>query len=232
MSLPKYCIKYCDTLHKGAPSGDRTMGQRGVIVWIFSSLSFLAAIHALEAALALFFNTDVILLKSYPIINTLNPNPATYLLASTAVTILMWGITCKVAVETPVERFLNRMLSDAQRQSEIECEMVEDNRSVLDMMCETISENNKVLAQTRDVTFNVRSELVNLRSLPEETERLSKEVEGLKKELKKLKENFKKPNLCPSCGNTVLPRFKVCPYCGENLHITPEKAVKMLQVYK
>jgi len=208
------------------------MVKRGVTVWIFSSLSFLAAIHALEASLALFFNTETILLKSYPIINALSINPAAYLLASTVTTITLWGITCKAAVETPVERFLNKTLSDAKRQSELECEMVDDNRSVLDMMCETMTENNKVLAQTRDVTFNVRSELVNLRSLPEETERLSKEVEGLKKELKKLKENFKKPNLCPSCGNTVLPRFKVCPYCGENLHITPEKVVKMLQVYK
>jgi len=213
-------------------SGDRTMGKRGITVWIFSSLSFLAAIHALEASLAFFFNTEVILLKSYPIINTLTITPVTYLLASIALTITIWGITCKVAVETPVERFLDTMLSDAKRQSEIECEMVDDNRSVLDMMCETITENNKVLAQTRDITYNVRSELINLRTLPEETERLSTEIEELKKELKNLKQNFKKPSLCPSCGNIVLPRFKVCPYCGENLHLTPEKVVKMLQTYK
>jgi hypothetical protein len=149
------------------------MGKRGITVWIFSSLSFLAAIHTLEAGLALFFNTEVILLKLYPIINTLTITPVTYLLASIALTITLWGITCKVAVETPVERFLNKMLSDAKRQSEIECEIVEDNRSVLDMMCETITENNKVLAQTRDITYNVRSELVNLRTLPEKTEPLS-----------------------------------------------------------
>jgi hypothetical protein len=208
------------------------MGKRGVTVWIFSSLSFLAAIHALEASLAFFFNTKVILLKSYPIINTLTISPITYLLASIALTIAIWGITCKVAVETPVERFLDTMLSDAKRQSEIECEMVDDNRSVLDMMCETITENNKVLAQTRDITYNVRSELINLRTLPAETEKLSIKIEELKKELKKLKQNFKKPNLCPSCGNIVLPRFKVCPYCGENLHLTPEKVVKMLKTYK
>ena len=207
------------------------MGKRGITVWIFSSLSFFAAIHTLEATLALFFNTDIILLKSYPILNTLNIKPDTYLIASTAATIAIWGITCKTAVETPVERFLDKMLSDAKEQSETECEMVEDNRSVLDMMCETITENNKVLAQTRDVTYNVRSELVNLRSLPEETEKLSTEIEELKKEMKTLKQNFKKPNLCPSCGNSVLPRFKVCPYCGENLYITPQKAVKMLKAY-
>ena len=207
------------------------MGKRGITVWIFSSLSFLAAIHALEAILALFFNTEIVLLKLYPFFNTLTTSSINYFLASTALTIAFWGITCKVAVETPVERFLNKLFSDAKRQSEIECKMVDDNRSVLDMMCETITENNKVLAQTRDITYNVRSELVNLRTLPTETERLSTEIEGLKKELKKLKENFKKPNLCPSCGNIVLPRFKVCPYCGENLHVTPEKIVKMLKTY-
>lgn len=207
------------------------MGKRGVTVWIFSSLSFLAAIHALEASLALFFNTEIVLLKLYPFFNTLTTSSINYFLASTALTIAFWGITCKVAVETPVERFLDTMLSDAKKQSEIECETVDDNRSVLDMMCETITENNKVLAQTRDITYNVRSELVNLRTLPAETEKLSTEIEELKKELKKLKENFKKPNLCPSCGNIVLPRFKVCPYCGENLHLTPEKVVKMLKTY-
>ena len=207
------------------------MGKRGVTVWIFSSLSFLAAIHAIEAILALFFNTEIVLLKLYPFFNTLTTSSINYFLASTTLTIAFWGITCKVAVETPVERFLNKMLSDAKRQSEIECEIVEDNRSVLDMMCETITENNKVLAQTRDLTYNVRSELVNLRPLPAETEKLSTEIEELKNELKNLKENFKKPNLCPSCGNIVLPRFNVCPYCGENLHVTPEKVVKMLKTY-
>ena len=208
------------------------MIKRGTIVWIFSSLSFLAAIHALEAILALFFKTEVILLKIYPILNTLNISSINYFFASIAVTIALWGITCKVAVETPVERFLNNVVSDAERQTEVECEMVGDNRTVLDMICQTITENNKVISQTRDLTYNVRSELANLRSLPEEAEKLSAELEELKNGLKNLKENFKKPNLCPSCGNIVLPRFKVCPYCGENLHFTPEKLVKMVKAYK
>ena len=47
------------------------MGKRGITVWIFSSLSFLAAIHALEASLALLFNTETILLKSSFLIHRL-----------------------------------------------------------------------------------------------------------------------------------------------------------------
>ena len=45
------------------------MVRKGVAVWVFSTLSFIAAIHALEAALWLFFDRAPVLLKNYPIIN-------------------------------------------------------------------------------------------------------------------------------------------------------------------
>ena len=134
-----------------------------------------------------------------------------------------------MAIETPVERFLDNVLSDTKKQTEVEGEMVEDNRSALDMICETITENSKLLGQTRDLTYNVRSELINLRPLPEDTERLSVEHEELKNDLKDLLENLKAPSLCPSCGSIVLQRYKLCPYCGETLHLTPENGIKIMQ---
>jgi len=103
--------------------------------------------------------------------------------------------------------------------------MVEDKRSVLDMMYESITHISSVLGQTKDITCNLRSELVNLRPLPEKTEELSSEIEKMKKELLVLKKNFKKPNSCPSCGNTILTRFKICPYCGESLQLSPEQVI-------
>jgi len=33
------------------------------------------------------------------------------------------------------------------------------------------------------------------------------------------------------CGKPILPEFKVCPYCGENLKLLPE-AVITLKNYK
>jgi len=201
------------------------MVKRGMTVWLFSSLTFFAAIHAVEAILALFFNKEIILLKFYPIINTLNISLFTYFLASTALTIGLWGITCKVAIETPVERFLDTVLEDAKKQAEVECEMVEDSRGVLDMICETITDNSKLLGQTRDITYNVRSELVNLRPLPEGAMKLSTEHEALRNDLKNLIENFKNPSQCPSCGSLVLQRYKLCPYCGETLQLSPEKVI-------
>jgi predicted RNA-binding Zn-ribbon protein involved in translation (DUF1610 family) len=40
-----------------------------------------------------------------------------------------------------------------------------------------------------------------------------------------LKKNIKKTNTCPSCGNTIVARFKICPYCGEALQLKPEKII-------
>ena len=58
------------------------MVRKGVAVWVFSTLSFIAAIHALEAALWLFFDRAPVLLKNYPIINELNVNPLLYFSSS------------------------------------------------------------------------------------------------------------------------------------------------------
>lgn len=201
------------------------MVKRGMSVWIFSSLTFFAAIHAVDSILTLFFNNEIVLLKFYPILNTLNISAFLYFLASTVLTIGLWGITCKIALETPVEKFLDTVLADAKKQAEVECEMVEDNRGVLDMICETITDNSKLLGQTRDLTYNVRSELVNLRPLPEGAMKLSTEHEQLRNDLRNLIENFKNPSQCPSCGSLVLQRYKLCPYCGETLQLEPEKVI-------
>ena len=67
------------------------MGKRGITVWIFSSLTFFAAIHVLEAISALFFNNEIVLLKLYPLLNTLNIGVIPYFVASTAVTIPCGG---------------------------------------------------------------------------------------------------------------------------------------------
>ena len=102
------------------------------------------------------------------------------------------------------------------------------------MMCESITHISTVLGQTKDITYNVRSELINLRPIPQTTEKLSADIKEVKKELVKLKKNFKKQNTCPSCGSNILEAFKICPYCGETLQLSPEKIIveKMSQPTK
>ena len=109
------------------------------------------------------------------------------------------------------------ILSNAKVADEAECEMITENRSTLDMICETVSYLSEVLGQTKDVTYNVRSELLSLRPIPNETKKISVEIAEMKKEIIKLKNNFQKTLNCPSCGNILSEKIKICPYCGEAL---------------
>jgi hypothetical protein len=201
------------------------MFKRGSLVCIFGTLTFVAAMHVSEAFVALFFGKEIILLKLYPLIGSLSVNSLNYLIGSSIVMSLLVAVTFKLAFTSPLETYLNMVLSNANLANEAECELVNDNRSVLDMMCESITHMSEVLGQTRDLTYNVRSELVNLRPIPQTTEELSAEIKEIKEEITNLKESFKKPNACPSCGNTVLARFKICPYCGETLQLKPENII-------
>ena len=201
------------------------MFRRGWFVCVFGTLTFIATIHVFEAFVALFFGKEIVLLRLYPLISSLSINSLNYLIGSLAVTSILVAVTFKLAFTSPLENYLNLILSDANMSNKSESELVSENRSALDMMCESISYISEVLGQTRDITYNVRSELAALRPIPETTQKLSDELKEIKKEIITLKKSFKKPNTCPSCGNNVLARFKICPYCGEALQLRPEKII-------
>jgi hypothetical protein len=61
--------------------------------------------------------------------------------------------------------------------------------------------------------------------VPQKTDKLSAEIKEIKKEIVMLKQSFKKPNTYPSCGNTILARFQLCPYRGESLPLNPEQVI-------
>jgi rRNA maturation endonuclease Nob1 len=53
------------------------------------------------------------------------------------------------------------------------------------------------------------------------------ELNTLRKEIKKIEEKIQFPNLCPACGKPLMPEFKICPYCGENIKLLPENIVSV-----
>ncbi len=97
------------------------LAKKGLCVWLFSSLTFISLVHLTEATSVLFFNSQTHLLQLYPFIGEKlqSISPTTYFLASAASTLVFWGITCAVAFDSPVEQFLNRILSDAKKQSAV-----------------------------------------------------------------------------------------------------------------
>ncbi len=195
------------------------MARKGIVVWVLGSLTFLAGLHALDGFLWLTgTESESLLLAVYPFTGLVGTiNPVVYLLCSLVAVFLLWGGTTVVALRNPIETFLGKVLEDGRRENQADVELLETRTSILEMMSETLENNNKLLSGIQDITLNVRSEVLSLEPLNESVEALKGDVESLKKMMKRLEKEIKKYKLCPACGREVLAEFRLCPYCGENL---------------
>jgi predicted transcriptional regulator len=200
------------------------LAKKGLSVWLFSSLTFISLLHLIDATYSLFFNAKFHLLQLYPFINEKMQTitPTTYFWVTAVATLILWGITCIIAFENPVETFLNKILSDARTQSAVETQILEEKSEILDLMNETIESNTKTLAQVRDLVFNVRTEVKEIQPIKEHIEKIKMELNSMKKEFSKFKDRVKFATICPACGKPLLPEFKLCPYCGEDIKLLPE----------
>lgn len=203
------------------------MSKKGITVWLFSSLTFIALIHLIEAFSALFFNNEIRLFQLYPFIDEKlqTISPQTYFIVSATATVILWGITCVTAFTNPVEAFLNKILSDAKKQSVVETQMLEEKSEILDVMNETIESNKEILSQVKDIIYNIRTEVKEIQPLKDGIEKIKAEIGILRKEVKKLEEKVYFPKVCLNCGKPILPEFKICPYCGENVKLLQENII-------
>jgi hypothetical protein len=208
------------------------MARKGLCVWLFSSLTFVSMVHMTDAISAMFLNSQPHLLQVYPFIGEkLQAMSSTmYLLLTALSTLVFWGITCVAAFDSPVEQFLNKILSDAKRQSTVEAQTVAEKSEVLDAMYETIEASNQTLAQVVDVVYNVRTEVKGIQPLTLTVENIKTELGNLKKEVRRIEEKGKLPLLCVTCGKPLSPEFRLCPFCGETIKLPGEVAV--VKVYR
>lgn len=206
------------------------MSKKGISVWLFSTLTFVSLLHLVDA---LILDGQIQLFKLYPFPNEKLQaiTPTIYFWGSALTTFVLWGITCAIAFENPVETFLNKILSDAERQHAVEAEMIDRKTDLLDAMNETLITNSNLLGKVRDLSYNVRSEVKEIQPLKQILVKLKADVNSLKREIKTFGENVERLNRCPTCGKPILPEFKVCPYCGENIRLLP-KAVMALKDYR
>lgn len=209
------------------------MAKKAIGVWLFTSLTFISLLHLIEAISTVTFNTQIKLLQLYPFINEKlqNITPTTYFWITATTTFILWGITCAIAFDNPVEKFLNIVLSDAKKQSSVETQLLEEKSEIFDVMNETIESNSEILAHLRDVVYNLRTEIKEVHPIKEGVEKMKAELNVLKKEIKKIEEKTVFPLLCSACGKPLLPEFKLCPYCGEDIKQHPP-AIITLKEYR
>ena len=197
------------------------MRKKGIAIWLFTTLTFIALIHLIDAAAALLFNNPIQLLQLYPFINQqLQQMPTDiYLYVSAASTAILWAITCLIAFDNPVETFLNKVLSDAKTQTTTEAQVLESKSELFDLMYETVESDSETLAQVKDLMRNIRAEVKDIQPIKETMEKTRTELSSLKKQIKTLEEKLLFTIICPACGNPLRSDFKLCPYCGENLKL-------------
>jgi len=191
---------------------------KGVAVWILGFLTFLAVLHVLEAFFALTQNVPITLLRLYPFSSWFGTiDVSMYFWGSLVAAFALWGVTCMIALRSPLDMLLSRILNDAQVENEEEVSIVSTKGNFLEMMNDNLIGNTVELGNVKDLLFNVRAEMTSLRSLQDVVGVVKTDVAHLKTSLKKLEINLTKTMLCPACGKDVQPDFRICPYCGENL---------------
>ena len=219
-------------VNRDAKTGDHRLRKKGIAIWLFSTLTFITLIHLIDAAAAVLSNSQTQLLQLYPLINQqLQQIPTdVYLYIAAASTTILWGITCLIAFDNPVEAFLNKVLSDAKKQTATEAQILEGKSEILDLMYETIESDSETLAQVKDLMRNVRVEVKDIQPMKETIEKTKTELTTLKRQIKMLEEKLLFNVICPACGKMLRADFRLCPYCGEN--ITLQEKIAMVKDYK
>ena len=201
------------------------MRKKGIAIWLFSTLTFISLIHLIDAAAAVLFNNQIQLLQLYPFINQQQISTDIYLYISGASTAILWGITCLIAFDNPVETFLNKVLSDAKKQTATETQILESKSELFDLMYETIESDSETLAQVKDLMRNMRAEVKDIQPIKETIEKTRTELHSVKKQMIALEEKLLFTIICPACGKLLRPDFKLCPYCGENIQLQQKMIV-------
>jgi hypothetical protein len=140
-----------------------------------------------------------------------------YFCVSAIVSVVLWGITCGVVFENPLEAFLRQILADAKVNSTVETQLADRKSEVLDAMAETVEASSDTLLQLKDLVCNVRTEAKEIQPLRESVESMKADMSYLKKQIRRIEGDVPLQDSCHNCGRPLMPEFIMCPYCGESV---------------
>ncbi len=193
--------------------------RKGIGVWVFGFLTFLAALHTFDAYLSLTSGEISSLLKLYPFNYVLaSIDAVVYFWGSLSLAFIFLGVTCIIACHNPILALYNKILSEVEfAEGEVD-RAAESEAGLLDMINHSLTSNSidihavkGDLKSVKDSQNGLTVEMARLTSM------LSELKAGLKVGLQRLETDLERGKKCPFCGKDVLPQFKLCPYCGEKL---------------
>ena len=189
-------------------------------------MTVITLIHLIDAVNALLFNNQIQLLELYPIINGVisQISAQIYFYLTVSTTIILWGLTCIIAFDNPIETFLNKILSDAKQQTINEEQIIENKGELFDLMYETMESDSETLSQVKDLIRNVRTDVSDIAPMKESIEKTKKDLSKIRTQLITLEEKVLFPMICPSCKHPIRADFKLCPYCGVPMEL-PEVTI-------
>ena len=197
--------------------------KKGIGVWVFGFLTFLMALHTLDAYLSLMSGEASRLLELYALSHVLIAiDVGMYFWGSLSLAFVFLGVTSLIACHNPIMTLYNKILADIEfAEGEID-KATETETSLLDMINHSLTSNSidlhavkKGLKSLKDSQNGLRVGIAGL------TRKLSEFEAGLEVGFQKLEADLESRKKCPSCGKDVLPQFKLCPYCGEKLPFAP-----------
>jgi hypothetical protein len=193
--------------------------KKGLGVWVFGFLTFLMALHTFDAYLSLTSGEASRLLELYAISHVLIAIDAgMYFWGSLSLAFVFLGVTSLIACHNPIMALYNKILADIElAEGEID-KASETETSLLDMINHSLTSNSVDLHAVKEGLKAVKESQNGLRvGIAGLTRKLSELEAGLEVGFQKLEADLESGTKCPFCGKDVLPQFKLCPYCGENL---------------
>ena len=210
----------------------KIMRVKGLAIWVLSTFTIISLIHLIDSTNALIFSNEIQLLQLYPLISGIltQISVQTYFYISAGTTAFLWGLTCILAFDNPIETFLNNIISDSQQQRNEETQIDESSGDLFTLIYETMESDSKTLLQVKDLIRNVRNEVKDIVPIKESLEKTKRDLNNIRNQLITLEEKVIFPLLCSSCKQPIRTDFKVCPYCGIQIEL-PEIIIptKILQ---
>ncbi|MEA2090010.1 MAG: zinc ribbon domain-containing protein [Thermoproteota archaeon] len=194
-------------------------GKKGISVWIFGFLTFLAVLHTFDAFLSFTSGETNLFLKLYHINRWFgNVDVVMYFWSSLVSAFVLFGVTSIISCHNPIMTLYDKILAEVEFAEKEVDDVMESETSLLEMINNSLTSNSVALQMVKKNLSSMKEAQEGLKA---KMGRLGSKLNDLEVELtigfKKLRTELTEREKCPSCGRNVSPGFKICPYCGEKL---------------